>query len=255
MHVRYNLFPGTLGAVLALALVAVAPGAGAAEADPATVERIRNSLAVLLPHLKPDSVRATPVAGLFEVAYGPRVVYVSGDGRFLLQGSIIDLERRENLTEPRQAELKLAALDDVGEDNMLIFGAADAPHTISVFTDIDCGYCRKLHEEIDRFNAAGIRVRYLFYPRAGEGSPSYLKAVSAWCADDPKQAFTEAKQGKDIPAKRCDNPVDEHMALGRQFGVQGTPTIVLEDGETLPGYVPADRLKQLLDSKQATAAK
>jgi thiol:disulfide interchange protein DsbC len=208
-----------------------------------------------LPTLAPDSIRPTPVEGLYEVAFGPRVVYVSADGRFLVQGSIIDLERRENLTEPRIAAIKAEAMAAVGEDSMLVFGPEDAPYTISVFTDIDCGYCRKLHEEIDRFNAAGIRVRYLYYPRAGQGSPSYQKAVSSWCADDPKQAFTEAKQGKDIPEKTCPNPVDAHLALGQQFGVQGTPTIVLEDGETLPGYVPANRLKQMLESRQASAAK
>jgi thiol:disulfide interchange protein DsbC len=252
MTKRHFPFAPVLGALLvgALAFSGTAPAAD----DPAA-KRIRDSLAVLLPTITPDSVRATPVPGLYEVAFGPRLVYVSEDGRFLVQGSIIDLERRENITEPRLAEIKREALDAVGEENMLVFGPDDARYTISVFTDIDCGYCRKLHEEIDKFNEAGIRVRYLYYPRAGQGSPSYVKAVSSWCADDPKKTFTAAKQGKDIPAENCDNPVDEHMELGRQFGVQGTPTIILDDGESLPGYVPANRLKQLLESRQTTAAK
>jgi thiol:disulfide interchange protein DsbC len=245
-------FAPVLGALLACGL-AFSGTAPAAE-DPAA-ERIRNSLAVLLPTIAPDSVRATPVPGLYEVAFGPRLVYVSEDGRFLVQGSIVDLEKRENITEPRLADIKRATLEAVGEENMLSFGPADARYTISVFTDIDCGYCRKLHEEVGAFNEAGIRVRYLFYPRAGQGSPSYAKAVSSWCADDPKKTFTEAKQGKEIPAKSCDNPVDEHLELGRQFGVQGTPTIILDDGESLPGYVPAGRLKQLLESRQTAAAK
>jgi thiol:disulfide interchange protein DsbC len=130
---------------------------------------------------------------------------------------------------------------------MVIFAPEEYDHTITVFTDIDCGYCRKLHNEIDAFMAEGIRVRYLFYPRAGLGSPSYQKAVSVWCADDRKQALTDAKAGEPLPEKSCENPVADHMALGEAMGVTGTPAILLENGQLVPGYVPAKRMAAILN--------
>jgi len=122
-----------------------------------------------------------------------------------------------------------------------------------VFTDIDCGFCRRLHSEIGKYNAAGIRIRYLFMPRAGKGSDSYKKAVAVWCAKDRQQAMTDAKAGKDVPAQTCENPVEEHIALADLMGLSGTPTLILPDGELLPGYVPADRLKAMLDEQKAAA--
>jgi thiol:disulfide interchange protein DsbC len=249
--VRSALMPSLAAALLVGASASLA----AAPADQAATDRVRGSLAVLAPNVQPDSITATPVPGLYEVMFGPQLIYVSEDGRYVLQGSMIDLKRRENLSKPRIAAAKMRAIETVGEANMLIYGPADAAHTITVFTDIDCGYCRKLHGEMERLNANGIRVRYLLYPRAGENSPSYTKAVSAWCADDPHSALTLAKQGKEIPEKTCDNPVSEHLALGRTLGIQGTPSMVLEDGETLPGYVPANRLKAMLEQRRAVAAK
>jgi thiol:disulfide interchange protein DsbC len=227
--------------------LAVAADAGDAE------QQIRNSLKVLLPGVVPDSVTESPIPGVYEVIFGARLLYITGDGRYVMQGSLIDLEKRENLTEPRLKTAKLKAIEAVGEDNMIIFGPSVAKHTVTVFTDVDCGYCRKLHSEIKQYNDLGIRVRYLLYPRAGEGSDSYKKAVSAWCADDRKAALTATKQGKSIESRTCDNPVDEHLALGRQFGLQGTPTIVLESGETIPGYVPASKLIKVLEQDKVAA--
>jgi len=116
-----------------------------------------------------------------------------------------------------------------------------------VFTDIDCGYCRKLHGEIDQFNAKGITVRYLAFPRSGIGAPSYNKAVSVWCDKDPQAAMTRAKNGETLPKADCDNPVKEQYELGQLIGVQGTPAIIMEDGALLPGYVPAAKLAAALD--------
>jgi thiol:disulfide interchange protein DsbC len=241
-----------LAAVLAVLPVAGALAEGAA-ATPEVEQRLRNSLAVLLPNVQPDSVQATPLPGLYEVMFGPRLVYMSEDGRYLLQGSIIDLEKRENITEPRLTAAKARAIASVSEDRMVIYGPQDPKYVVTVFTDIDCGFCRKLHAEIDKYNANGIEIRYLFYPRAGENSESYQKAVSVWCADDRKAALTEAKLGEGVPQRSCENPVREHLALGRVMGLQGTPALVLEDGEMIPGYVPADRLKLLLEQHQAAA--
>ena len=240
-------------AVAAGAAVWLAVGSVAAAETESAEQRIRNSLKVLLPGVVPDSVRETPIEGVYEVLFGPRLIYITGDGRYVLQGSLIDLEKRENLTEPRLREAKMQALEQVGEDNMIIFGSPLAKHTITVFTDIDCGYCRKLHSEIERFQEQGIRVRYLLYPRAGPGSPSYVKAVSAWCADDRQAALTAAKQGKEIESRSCENPVQDHLVVGRQFGLQGTPLIVLESGETIPGYVPPNKLIKVLEQDRVAA--
>lgn len=211
--------------------------------------KIKNRLSKLLPGEKIDSIHETPVKGLYEVLMGPQVIYVSGDGKYMVQGRMIDLETRSDLTEPRRADARKQAVDKIGEDNMVIFAPAKYDHTVTVFTDIDCGYCRKLHREMDAYGAEGIRVRYVFYPRAGLGSKSYKEAVSVWCADDRKQAMTDAKSGKSLQAKDCDNPVKDHMELGELLGVSGTPAIVLDSGEMVPGYVPAKRLAAILKAE------
>jgi thiol:disulfide interchange protein DsbC len=231
----------------ALALSLAAGFAAAQEAAPADVaKRIVAGIAKLDPDMKVDAVRTTPVAGLYEVAIGPRLVYVTGDGRYLVQGSIADIEKREDLTEPRRNAIRLEAINRVSEDDMIVFGPKDAKHTVTVFTDIDCGFCRRLHSEIAKYNANGIRIRYLFMPRAGKGSESYDKAVAVWCAKDRQQAMTDAKAGKDVPKGTCKNPVDEHVALAELVGINGTPALILPNGELLPGYVPADRLKAII---------
>jgi len=213
-----------------------------AEAPAAIEARLKQ----VLPELQIDSVTETPVPGVYEVMLGSQVIYVSRDGRYMMQGRLIDLETREDLTEPRRSAARKQAVDQVGEDRMVIFAPDKPKHTVTVFTDIDCGYCRKLHREIDSYLKAGIRVRYLFYPRAGEGSASFKEAVSVWCADDRLQAMTDAKAGKPVAAKTCENPVIDHMQLGESIQISGTPAIVLESGDLVPGYVPADRLAAML---------
>jgi len=230
-------------------------GAAWAEVDATIEKRIRGSLQALLPNLVPDDVRKTPVKDLYEVTVGTRVIYLTGDGRFLLQGSLIDLKTRTEITAQRLSALKLSALAKVGEDSMVIFGPKDAKHTVTVFTDIDCGYCRKMHGDMAQYTDQGIRIRYLFYPRAGVGSDSYDKAVSVWCADDRNAAMDTAKAGRPVEKRSCDNPVAQHHALGQALGLQGTPSIILQDGQTLPGYVPADRLRELLDQRLAALGK
>jgi thiol:disulfide interchange protein DsbC len=232
-----------LSGVAAMLVMGVA--ASGVQADEAAV---RAGIGKLLPDVKPDSVAASPVPGLYEVVMGPRLFYVSEDGRYLIQGNVIDIQSRENITEAKLATAKKAAMEQMGEDKMVIFGPEKPEHTITVFTDIDCGYCRKLHSEIEDYNKEGISVRYLFFPRAGVGSPSYEKAVSVWCADDRKQALTDSKAGKAVETKTCDNPVQDHMLLGQAMGVTGTPAVVLEDGEMLPGYVPAKRMAKFLNA-------
>ncbi len=228
--------------LLPLLLLTTAALAGT---DPS--ESLRRRLEKHLPGARIDEIRKTPVAGLYEVRIGPHIYYVAEGGRYLLRGHLIDLETRTDLTEAKQAKARLQALAELGEDNMIIFSPDRPKHTITVFTDIDCGYCRRLHSQIDRYLARGIRVRYLFYPRAGRGSRSYDKAVAVWCAKDRRKALTAAKQGKELEMRTCDNPVDRHMELAESFGVRGTPMIVTETGEILPGYVPPDTLARHLE--------
>jgi len=229
------------GLLSGAALASAAPDMDKVEAQ------MRASLQVLLPSLEPDAIAETPIEGLYEVTFGTRVVYVTGDGRYLMKGKLVDLETRTPITEEREQQLKQVALQQLDESKMIVYGDDKARHTVTVFTDIDCGYCRKLHSEIDKYIEAGIRIRYLAYPRAGIGSPSAKLAESVWCAEDRNAAMTLAKSGGEVPQKSCDNPVAEHYKLGQAFGINGTPALVLDDGEVVPGYIPAQRLGAALD--------
>ena len=212
---------------------------------PASNKAIEDSLKEALPGMVPDSIKPTPVAGLYEVVVGPKVFYVSADGNYLIQGSLIDVKAKTDLTEPRLAEARMGALAKVG-DKTITFKPKTPKSQVYVFTDIDCGYCRKLHSEIDQYMQAGIEIRYLFFPRAGEGSESWNKAISVWCAKDRNVALTKAKKGEAVESKQCANPVAEHYALGNALGAQGTPMIVTAKGNILPGYVPAGQLAKML---------
>ncbi len=199
---------------------------------------------------KPDSIRPAAVKGLYEVVLGTQVVYVSTDGRYLLDGDLIDVAQRRNISDERRSLLYKAAIDKVGEESMIVYAPEKVKHTVTVFTDIDCPYCRKFHDEMGNYNKAGIKIRYLAFPRAGIGSGSYKKAVSVWCAKDREAAMTKAKNGQKVEQKSCDNPVKQHMELVQQLGVNATPTLFLEDGRRVPGYVPAERLIQILEQKK-----
>jgi thiol:disulfide interchange protein DsbC len=232
------------GLAMAAALFVVSTAVSASEA-----QTIRAALAKVLPNEKPTSVQPTPIKGLFQVEIGPQVMYMTSDGRYLIDGAIIDLETRENLAEKAQNKARLRAIDAVGDDEMIVFDAPNAQHEITVFTDIDCGYCRKLHQQIDAYADEGITVRYLFYPRTGVDTASYNKAVSVWCADDQRQAMTDAKNGKPVASESCSNPVERHMQLGELMGIRGTPAIILDNGQMVPGFVEPKRLAQVLEQQ------
>ncbi|RMG31551.1 MAG: DsbC family protein [Gammaproteobacteria bacterium] len=230
--------------------------AGLAVPVPADEQAIRAQLARLLPGRQPDAIRRTPIPGLFEVDYGPRIFYVSADGRYLLQGELMDLQTMRNLTGERKSGLVRKAMAALPDDRTIVFPARHEKFRVTVFTDIDCGYCRKLHSQIQGYNALGITIRYAFFPRAGRGSRSWRKAVAVWCSPDRRKALTEAKQGKPVDLdRRCDNPVEEHMQLVEALGLRGTPDIVLEDGDILPGYVPPAQLLRVLERHADPAAR
>ncbi len=196
---------------------------------------------------KPDSIAPTAIPGLYEVVLGGQVFYLSEDGRFAVQGDIVDLGSRANLTDERRGELRGKAIEAVGENNMVVF-APEGPvkYTVTIFTDIDCGYCRKMHSQIADYNKEGIKIRYLWFPREGVGSEAFDKAVAVSCADNRQEAMTRAKRGEKVESKPCDNPVQAQYELGQKLGVRGTPSMILESGEMLPGYVPPTQLAQML---------
>jgi thiol:disulfide interchange protein DsbC len=214
----------------------------------ANEDAVKKALTASMPTAKIESVKPSEIKGIYEATIEGNVFYVSEDGKYLLQGHLIDIKAKKDLTEEKLAAQHKKDLDAMGEENMIIFKAKIKKYQISVFTDIDCGYCRKLHSEMDQYLAEGITVRYLFFPRAGKGSESYNKAISVWCAADRNAALTAAKQGKNPENKQCKNPIDAHMALAEKFGVKGTPMIVTEKGTILPGYVPAKELVKGLAS-------
>ena len=228
--------------------VLMVPGLSVADDDMA---QIKESLQALVPGLEADSISPSAVDGLYDVVFGTRVFYISADGRYFLQGNILDTQTKVSLTESKQNGLRADLIQSMDEAGMIVFSPESPKYTVTVFTDIDCSYCRKLHREIEAYNDAGIAIRYAAYPRSGPNTPSYFKAVSVWCGKDRKGLMTQAKNGEDFAQSRCDSPVDKHMEIASQIGISGTPTIILEDGSLLPGYVPVQRLLQTLEQNRS----
>ena len=212
-------------------------------------EKLVSELRRTMPNLPIEGVAATPLQGFYVVDLpGGQTLYGSADGKFLFSGDMYQLgDNIVNLAESRRVVKRQQLMNSVPVEDMVVFSpAGKTKDYISVFTDVDCGYCRKLHQEMADINALGIEVRYLGYPRAGLGTPTHAKIVSAWCAKNPNEAITALKSGVDIPMAECDNPVGEHYELGQKVGVTGTPAIVTSDGRLLPGYMPATTLAQAL---------
>ncbi|MEM8843426.1 MAG: DsbC family protein [Pseudomonadota bacterium] len=211
-------------------------------------EALKKKLVDTFPTHTPDSVSKSPVDGWYEVMYGTQAIYISEDGRYLFQGVLMDLDDgRRNLTEVSAGRARQALMSDVFDQEPISFGAKQPKYTVTVFTDIDCGYCRKLHAEMDQYASYGIKVNYLLFPRNGLNSPSYVKSVNVWCSDDKEEALTKAKNGQPIDEKTCQNPVAEQFEIGNKIGVTGTPAILTQSGELMPGYLPAKELAQRLD--------
>ncbi len=229
--------------VLALSLAATAVAEDGSRATQA--------MRTLVPEAPIESVQPAPFDGFQELIVNGNVFYVSDDGKYLIQGMLLDIESRTDLTESRKAGLRLNIMKDAPEADRIIFPAKDKKYTVTVFTDIDCGYCRKLHEEVPQYNALGIEVQYLWYPRAGVGSDSFRKAVAVWCDKDQQGAMTQAKAGVDPGNRSCTNPIEAQYNLGRKAGVNSTPSLVFENGQLAPGYLPPEQLLQRLQQMEA----
>ncbi len=213
-------------------------------------EALKKKLKETMPSLTVEDIKPSEIKGLYEVMAGANIFYVSEDGRYLIQGRMFDLVDKKDLTEEKLAVAKAVMINAVPLEEMIIFKAPMQKYVINIFTDIDCGYCRKLHSEIDQYMAEGITIRYLFFPRAGKDSESYKKAVSVWCADDKNAALTAAKSGSNPPPeKTCKNPVEKQMALGDELGVRGTPMMISPKGHVYPGYMPAKDLAEALSQE------
>jgi len=230
----------SLLAVLALA------AAGPAVADE-KLEAVQAKVSELFPMIQSASVSAGPVDGWYTINQGAITAYISEDGRYLMQGDIIDLELQVNLTEESRNETRRELMASYPEERMIVFSPEEKKYSISVFTDIDCTFCRRLHNQMDEYLAKGIEVRYLLYPRNGPASPSWAKAEQVWCADDRNEALTLAKNDKDFETHSC-NPaeISTHYSMGQDVGLTGTPALVFEDGTLISGYLPPDRLEQAL---------
>ncbi|MFV2058150.1 MAG: thioredoxin fold domain-containing protein [Thiohalomonadales bacterium] len=219
---------------------------------------LQTILKKIMPRSTPDSIAESILPGLYEVIYGAQVIYISGDGRYMVEGDIFDMQTRVNLTEGKRQGGRLKAVSSIDKDSLIIFKAKDGKtkHVITVFTDIDCGYCRKLHKEMADYNNLGIEIQYASFPRSGVDTASYYKAIYVWCAKDPQKAMNFAKNGakleqlktiEQVEGKDCSVSIKKHLATAREIGVTGTPTLVMSDGQVVPGYVPAKRLIQMLD--------
>ncbi|MEQ1440696.1 DsbC family protein [Fontimonas sp. SYSU GA230001] len=230
------------------------PEIGDAASASADIDTVRDNVTRVLTGVKRENIHPADAPGLYEIQVGSQFAYVTADGRYLIEGDLVDLVSGVSLTENKRKSERIARLAALGEDNMIVFGperASDAQHTVTVFTDVDCGYCRKLHREIDEYTQRGITIRYAFYPRSGPNTESFRKAQAVWCSKDRKQALTLAKQGVPVEGDTsCPNPVMTEYQLGVELGLRGTPMLILPDGEVVNGYVPAARLAERLNGRE-----
>ncbi len=228
--------------LLALAF-SVATTAYASDKD---INELREKLATSMPAATGASIKATPINGLFEVMVGNKIMYMTVDARYIIDGDIYDMKNRANITEDARGAIRLDALNKLGEENMLVYmPKGEVKHTITIFTDIYCPYCRKLHDEMADYQNNGVKVRYIFVPFKGQ--KSVQTSVSVWCAKDKTKAMDMAKSGQEVETKTCDNPISKHQALAAELGIRGTPAIMLESGTMLPGYVPSAKVIDTLN--------
>lgn len=233
-----------LFAVLTVALHGAPAVAGETE------DAIAAKLSAAVPQLDITSVKESEVSGLYEVASSNSgTVLVTEDGQYLLTGDLLKITPQgiANLSEEKRLTERSDALEAFGTDGIISYPAkGEEKASIAVFTDIDCPYCRKFHDEMSELNELGITVNYYGFPRSGPGTASFNKYVSVWCSDDQQSAMNAAKQGKNIDRKSCESPILAQYQLGQEVGVTGTPAIILENGRVIPGYRPAKQIAEVL---------
>jgi len=245
-----NRIPLLMTALLTCLLMTTV-NARAEEAD--SFDAVEAKIRALVPDAKIIAVSETPIKGVLQVQINSDIVYVTDDGQYLLQGQIMDIDTKANITDQAKSGIRLSLLTDLKRDEQITFAPEEPKYDLLVFTDIDCGYCRKLHNQMTGYNEQGIAIHYMAFPRAGIGSDSYDKFVSVWCSVDQQEAMTLAKNGTDPLPQKCPNPIADQYELGREVGVTGTPALVTSDGTLIPGYMPPEQLRQRLDSLEVAA--
>jgi thiol:disulfide interchange protein DsbC len=220
----------------------------AADADP-QLEAVRAKVSSMFEAIDAEHVNPSPIEGWYIVQKGPIVAYISADGRYLMQGDLIDLDLQVNLTEQSRNSVRRELVASLEDDDSILFSPAEPKYSVTIFTDIDCTYCRRLHAQINEYMDLGIAVRYLLYPRNGPASRAWTKSEDVWCAQDRNQALTAAKLDRDFETTKCDaSMINKHYALGQGVGLSGTPAIVFDDGTLVGGYLPPAALSARLES-------
>ena len=238
--------------LLILAASLLAYGWGSSSLAQEIPQGLISKVEKIIPGIERRQITPSPLEGIFEVSLGMDIYYIDREGKYLFKGDLIELDSARNVTELRRGSSRLQAINRLDEKSMIVFSPKEPKYKVTVFTDVDCPYCRRLHSEVGELNKNGIAVRYLAFPRTGINSAGYDKMVSVWCSENPKKAMTDAKTGKKVAPKSCDNPVDEHFDLGQKFSIRGTPTIILENGEVIGGYLPAKRLISKVQAVETT---
>ncbi len=213
-----------------------------------TAGTIKKALKVIFQDIEVDRVTPSEVPGLYLVTIGAEVFYVTGDGKYLLRGDLIDLSAKSNLSEQARTVARVSLINKIPEGEYIEFAPEKTEHIVYVFTDITCGFCQKLQHDIADINALGIAVRYLAFPRDGANTMTSKNMESIWCAEDRSQALSDAMIGLGVKPADCENPVNKHFALGQAMGVRGTPAIFTEDGRYLPGYLPPSELLRAVNN-------
>ena len=240
-----NRIATTATAVIATIMLPIV--AFTAEAD-AGLEAVRSKVSEMFDMIDPNDINASPIDGWYTVQKGSIVAYVSADGRYLLQGDLIDLDRGVNLSELSRNDARRELMASLSDEDAILFSPAEVKHSVTVFTDIDCTYCRKLHSEIDQYMSQGIAVRYVLYPRNSRRSHAWTTSENVWCSNDRNSALTAAKLDREFETSSCDaSMVARHYELGQNIGLTGTPAIVTEDGTLIGGYMPPAALRARLE--------
>lgn len=243
-RIRAAVF-GVLGAVV---VAWPAAWAGAEEIPESHRDAIKEGLERINPGLYPESLRPTPLEGLYEVVVNGRLVYMSEDGRYLIQGEILDLDGQHSISEEYHREQRLDTLADLPEEELVVYPAADGgDHVVTIFTDVECPFCQRLHAEMRSLQERGIEVRYVLMPRSVPSS-AYRKSVAVYCAEDRRSAMDAAKGGElqGDGGEECPNPIQEHVQIAETLGIRATPTLISKDGRMHEGYLSPEDLEAFL---------